>query len=50
MATQSRLSAETANFLRTFTYIAAKVESASAKITEGHGSLWISARSAGWLE
>jgi hypothetical protein len=33
---------EAADFLRTFTYIAATVESASAKITEGNGTLWIS--------
>jgi hypothetical protein len=44
VATQFGLSAETANFLRTSTYIAIKVESASGKITEGNGSLWNSAR------
>jgi hypothetical protein len=43
VATQFGLSAEFANFLRTFTYIAKKVEWASSKITEGNGSLWISA-------
>jgi hypothetical protein len=42
VATQFGHSAEIANFIRTFTYIAIKVESASAKITEGNGSLWIS--------
>jgi hypothetical protein len=35
---------EAADILRTFTYIAAKVESASAENTEGNGSLWISGR------
>jgi hypothetical protein len=38
------LSAEIANFVRTLTYIAEMVESASAKKTEGNGSLWISGR------
>jgi hypothetical protein len=42
VATQFGHSAEIANFIRTFTYIAIKVESASAKITEGNGCLWIS--------
>jgi hypothetical protein len=38
---------KTANFLRTFTYIAAMVESASAKITEGNRGLWISGMAMG---
>ncbi|MFZ0339103.1 MAG: hypothetical protein WAL45_13800 [Terracidiphilus sp.] len=42
MATQLGRSAETAIFLRTLRYIAEMVESASAKSTEGNGSLWIS--------
>jgi hypothetical protein len=44
MASQFGRSAETAIFVRTFTYIAAMVESASAKSTDGNGSLWISER------
>jgi hypothetical protein len=44
VATQFGLSAEIANFIRTPTYIAEVVESASTKKTEGNGSLWISGR------
>jgi hypothetical protein len=44
VATQFGLSAEIANFVRTLRYIAEMVESASAKKTEGNGSLWISGR------
>jgi hypothetical protein len=43
MAVQLGLSAAAASFLRTLTYIATAVKSASDKITEGNERLWISA-------